>query len=438
MFAGVGLTFNGTAGEHPANDSRKQPADEDPVHGRSPRDHRFRRELPFNIGRFKDQLQFRDDARRTGNPSTFPQDSLRHAMIPGISHLVRLTRSLFGRSRQHKLHETSPSGPKGRGMIVRVFGVVLTLAVITGAGYGVYALLQPPAPPLAVVPDFVDDEKPLPAADQFEDLAKTDPVAMFAKCLARYQREVKGGFRCTLEKTEWVGGAARPTELIQLVACDEFAHGKEPAVRMIWNSGAPKDPFGFEIRATLLIESVREKSENGTTIMEKHYEITTYRPRAPRSTLAVEVNGSRAKVHSRYCMRDCGLYRGLQRTYLAWKARAEREELHVRYLGKREEPKVGGRVCYVVQRTSTVPELDPFEVGGQPESDPAIVERDGFNEVTVFIDAEHWMQVGTIIRRTDVNPPRLIGEYYFRDIELNPEFPPDTFTVEGMKAAAGK
>jgi hypothetical protein len=321
---------------------------------------------------------------------------------------------------------------------VRILIFVLALAALGGAGYGIYSLCQPTPPPLAVAPEFEDDQKELPNSDQFEELAKTNPVEMFARCLARYQREVKGGFRCTLEKTEWVEGHAHPTELIRLAARDEFTHGTEPSVRMVWESGTPKDPFGFEIRGTLLVETKREKTEHGKTTTVTDYEITTYRPKAPRKTLAVEVNGSRAKAHSRYCMRDCGLYRGLQRTYLAWKDRAEKGQLRAEYLGKRAEPRVGGRVCYVVRRTSAAPELDPFEVGGKPDPDPAVVDRDGHNEVTVLIDAERWMQVGTVIRRTDVNPPRLIGEYYFRDVELNPAFAEDTFTVEGLKAAVGK
>ena len=198
--------------------------------------------------------------------------------------------------------------------------IVLALAAVTAAGFGVYALLQPSAPPLAEAPEFVDDQKPLPTTDEFEELAKSDPVAMFAKCLARYQREVPGGIRCLLEKTEWVQGHEHPTELIHLAARNEFAHGTEPAVRMIWETaepwrkGVPKDPFGFEIRGTLLVEKKKEKAENGKPVTVTDYEITTFRPKAPRKTLAVEVNGSRAKAHSRYCMRDCGLYRGLHRT----------------------------------------------------------------------------------------------------------------------------
>ena len=48
-----------------------------------------------------------------------------------------------------------------------------------------------------------------------------------------------------------------------------------------------------------------------------------------------------------------------------------------------------------------------------------------------MIDTERWLQVGTELRRGDV----LIGSYYYRDLELNPAFPPGTFTMPGLKAA---
>src|SRR5207302_406936 len=130
------------------------------------------------------------------------------------------------------------------------------------------------------------------------------------------------------------------------------------------------------------------------------------------------------------------------RTYDVWKARRAAGELRTEYLGTRVVEQAGklpdGRpvVCHVIRRTCRGPELDAFEVGGHPSTDPKDIDRDGFTEVTVMIDVERWLQVGTVIKRTDVTPERLIGEYYFRDVELNPAFPDDTFTVEGMKAAA--
>ena len=40
------------------------------------------------------------------------------------------------------------------------------------------------------------------------------------------------------------------------------------------------------------------------------------------------------------------------------------------------------------------------------------------------------MQVGSTLKGAD---GQLLGEYFFRDIELNPEFKPDTFTREALR-----
>lgn len=336
-------------------------------------------------------------------------------------------------------------------MVGRILAVGLAVAVVGGVVYGVYTLVRPnPGSALGRGEAFVDDKKPLPPADEFEALAKTDPVRLLDRCLAKYLRLANNrpdrvvGYRCTLEKTEWVEGSLHGTEQIQLAGRDTFSDDPQAdpksQVRMIWDRGAKKagvsKEFEYEVKATLLVEVNREEERDGRTEQVPGYEIRTYRPTAPfKQEAQVPVNGSGAKAHSRYCMRDAGLYRGLHRTYLAWKDRAKKGELKTEYLGKRAEPKVGGRVCYVIRRTCSRPEVDPFEVGGQPSTDVAVIDRDGHTEVTVLIDAELWLQVGTIIRRTDVTPERLIGEYYYRDIELNPVFPADTFTPEGTRAA---
>ena len=55
---------------------------------------------------------------------------------------------------------------------------------------------------------------------------------------------------------------------------------------------------------------------------------------------------------------------------------------------------------------------------------PETVAREGFTELTIMIDAKRWLQVGTELRRAN---GELIGAYYFRDIELDPSFPKETF-----------
>ena len=67
-------------------------------------------------------------------------------------------------------------------------------------------------------------------------------------------------------------------------------------------------------------------------------------------------------------------------------------------------------------------------------TDPKVVANEGFTEVTIFVDAERWVQVGTELYRTEPDGTRvLVGAYAFRDVQLNPDFPPDTFTPAGMK-----
>jgi len=317
----------------------------------------------------------------------------------------------------------------------RVWVIGILFVIAAAGGYGLYSWLWTGnGPPLAEAPEFHDDLKPLPPPDEFEHLARTDPVAMYEKCLARYQREVKGGLHATLEKTEWVQGKLHAPEVVRVDTRDEFA--ERPQVRMIWESGFRKDPLlGFEIHGVLLAE---ERTPNG----ERRYEINTWRPRGLKKIVAIGVTDDKAKGASRYCLRDAGIYRGMLRTYESWKAYKSNKELHTEFVERKIVEKAGkypdGQPveCLVVRRTGVRPELDAFEIGGQPDSRPEVIDRDGFTEVTVMIDTKRWLQVGTLIRRMDVKPPRVIGEYYFRDIELNPQFPPDTFTIDGMKAAS--
>ena len=46
-----------------------------------------------------------------------------------------------------------------------------------------------------------------------------------------------------------------------------------------------------------------------------------------------------------------------------------------------------------------------------------------------YFDKENWLQVGVVLKGED---SKLIGEYMFRDIQLNPRFKPDQFTREAL------
>jgi hypothetical protein len=121
------------------------------------------------------------------------------------------------------------------------------------------------------------------------------------------------------------------------------------------------------------------------------------------------------------------------RTYEAWKNRETAGELQCEYLGKRT-PEHIGRECHVVKRICPRVEIDAFEIGGTASTEPKMIAAEGFTEVTIYIDAERWLQVGTELYRAEPDGTRvLVGAYYFRDVQLNPSFPPEAFTAEGLK-----
>jgi hypothetical protein len=314
--------------------------------------------------------------------------------------------------------------------------IVLIPLVLTGIGVGVYARYFHGEPP-PEAPEFRDEGKKLSTQEEFDKLAREDPVKMLAAALTRYQREVRGGVHFTLEKQERVKGdpkypTAPPVEVI-----DAWVHGDVPdpetkktsiEVLMKWKSGARRALLA-EIQGTLFSE--RPKAEGGLD-----GKAVTWRPKALLGSLSppVDPNISTAQDQSRYCIRDAGLYRSMLRTYEAWKARQEAGEFKFEYLGKRPIDKLGGRECHVIKRICPRVEIDSFELGGKASTDPKVVSVEGFTEVTIYIDAERWLQLGTELYRTEPDGTRvLVGTYYFRDVQLNPTIPPDTFTTAEWK-----
>lgn len=318
------------------------------------------------------------------------------------------------------------------------------LAVVVGTTFAAYVGwgLISRGEPVPESPVYKDNPAaPLAKEDEFEKLAKEDPVAMLGQCLSRYTREVKGGVHFTLEKQERVQGRPKPPEMPPKEVIDVWVRGDVPdpatkktaiEVQMKWKEGAKKPlGFGAEIRGTVFSE--RPKAEGGLD-----GKVIAWRPGAgsltggPLSSPS-PANNALAKSQSRYCIRDAGLYRSMLRTHEAWKQRRESGELKTEYLGKKTIPQIG-RECHVVKRLCPRAEIDSFEIGGTATGEPAEVAKEGFTEVTLYIDAERRLQVGTELHRTEPDGTRvLVGHYYMRDVELNPTFPPDAFTTEGLK-----
>jgi hypothetical protein len=309
----------------------------------------------------------------------------------------------------------------------RVLLVALVLGLVVIAAGSYYLFFREP-PPLAETPQFHDAGNRLPTAAEFEALAKSDPVKLLAACLTRYQREVKNGITATLIKKERVHGDPKPPkeppeEEIKLSVQGDVpdADGKRKVhVRMIWAAGARKAIVGT-VHGSLFVE---EKGGNEDKIIAWL-----------GFAFPTPLNGPMARGASRYCMKDAGLYGAMLRSHTVWKKRQEDKELKWKFIEKRAVPEVGGQMCYVIERTSPTPEVDPFEIGGEPNTGGKPVADVGQVRITLFIDAERWLQVGSQLHRADGN---LLGAYYFRDINLNPTFAEDTFTTAGMKKAVAE
>jgi hypothetical protein len=306
-------------------------------------------------------------------------------------------------------------------MARRLMWLAVVLAVLGGGGYGLYEWLwTTPQPPPAREPTFDDDTDPLPTPEQFGELARTRPVTMLKQCLKRYTREVKG-FTATLEKQERVHGKLHDVEVIRVAVQGDVPEspGARPNVKvqMIWEQGEQKDSLGNLLRGTLYVEG-RNKNQ-----------ILTYRPDALMKEWSIGAKESNARSASRYCIRVTGLYQVTLRTHAAWDRIQKAGQLEFKYDGLRPIEKLNGRPCYVIKRFCPHPEADAFALDEEPPADPKVLERDGFTEVTIFVDAERWVQAGTELRRG----ADLIGAYYYRDLELNPTFPEGTFTAAALR-----
>jgi hypothetical protein len=239
--------------------------------------------------------------------------------------------------------------------------------------------------------EVVDDGSPLPSPAALERLAQTDPVAFLATCIKRYDREVKA-YHLTLQKQERIAGKLQRTEVT------EVAFREKPfSVLMSWKEGA-----------RLAQRVLYIKGENNDKLLVK--------PAGLASLIGVverDVDGADAKQSGRYPMTEFGIKVGMQRTLAAWEDARQQNALHIDYLGIKAIKELEDHPCYVFRRTRYK----------KPEDD-------GITDLTVYFDQENWLQTGSVLKGAE---RQLIGEYFFRTIQLNPEFKPDPFTREALR-----
>jgi hypothetical protein len=236
-----------------------------------------------------------------------------------------------------------------------------------------------------------DDKSPLPGKAEMQRLARTKPVEFLQQCLRHYDRNVKG-YTAVVRKQERLDGKLQRSEVI------EVAFREQPyAVSMHWQEGA-----------RLAESALYVEGENGGNMLVR-----------PALALARgfivqrDPEGAEARQSGRYTIKEFGIKKGMERTLASWKAADAKGELHVDYLGEVRVKEAGDRLCVGLRRTQY-----------------ARPEMDGVTELTTYVDTENWLQVGSVLKGEE---GKVIGAYYFRDLQLNPEFKPEQFTRAGIK-----
>jgi hypothetical protein len=223
-----------------------------------------------------------------------------------------------------------------------------------------------------------------------EQLINDHPTEFLQMCLDRYDRKVQG-YSCTLVKKERVAGNLKPLEVVE-------AHFREQpfSVFMEWKKGAGK------AKRVLYVEG-----ENNDKMLAR-----------PPGILGIavftrDVDATDVKASGRYLITQFGIKLGAERTLRAMLSAKAKNTLHVKYEGVFTVPELGNRSCYKLVRTP----YDPPE------------DMEGVNELTIYIDTETWLQVGSILKNSAGD---LIAEYFFRNIKINPAFKANQFKPSAL------
>jgi hypothetical protein len=253
-------------------------------------------------------------------------------------------------------------------------------------------------PPERPVPVLAGEDKPL-TPEQMEQLARERPVEFVEKCLLHYRANVHA-YRLTMYKQERIGSKLEAPEVMQV------AFREHPfSVFLKWDSGARRADRSLYI-AGEPDDKIRVRP-TGTW-----YWAARAAGRLKDGLVDVDVDGDDARQSGRFTLKEFGMYNGLARLLADWDAAQKKGALHVEYLPSPPVERMGNRPYYALRRTQF---LKP--------------ERAGVTEQIVYVDRETLLQIGSVANSAQ----GLVGAYYYRDIEINPEFAPDQFTAASLK-----
>jgi len=225
-----------------------------------------------------------------------------------------------------------------------------------------------------------------------EQLIKDQPTEFLQMCLDRYDREVHG-YSSILVKKERVAGNLKPLEVVEV-------HFREQpfSVFMSWKQGAGKAQRALYVEG----ENNNKMKARPAGFLLQNLGIFTR-----------DIDAPDVRASGRYLVTQFGIKLGTVRTLNAMLSAKGRNVLHVEYKGVFRVPDTGDRLCYKIVRTP----YDPPE------------DLEGVNELTIYIDTETWLQVGSILKDS---AGKLIAEYFFRNIKLNPTFKANQFKLSTL------
>ncbi len=220
-----------------------------------------------------------------------------------------------------------------------------------------------------------------------DPLPVDDPIGFLKACIRKFEERNVSGYEMVMLKQERIGGQLLPSEEIAV-----SYRVKPHSVILKWLKGQRR------ANIALFVEG-----ENNNMILINPAGL------AGRLVKVVERDpeGEDAKQSGRYSMREFGLKATMVRTLGGFERAKAKGTLKTQYLGILKVKELDDRLCYAFKRICPKPE------------------EDGFSEVTVYVDKETWLQVGTLLKADD---GKVIAEYLFRDIHFNPTFKPDLFT----------
>ena len=240
--------------------------------------------------------------------------------------------------------------------------------------------------PLAPSEEYCEDGRSLPDDAAFERLARENAVAFLDACLKRYHREIKG-YCGVMKKQERIGREEIAPELL------DFWFREDPySVLLKWRQGARG------AKASLFVQN---QNSNRVAVVATRLGVVW----------DIDPEGRFAGEAGRYSIREFSLRQATERTRRAWAAAQENGCLCVEYLGKAPVAELDGRTCYRLRRTCTPPE-------------------DGVATVELAIDAESWLQTGSILLDSHGN---LVGKYQFCRLQINPQFDATQFERSALK-----